>query len=186
MSCPLTTGFILDCKDAIGGVKSVRFTSLTNYTALTATVSSGEVTAFGAASTVFYKYDQLKETSVLTDDIVSTVNTGGLHYSPKLTIVLPKLKTAKRNEIKLLAQNRVVAIVETMDAAPTYWVVGAYNGLELSEGSATTGTAAADLNGYTLTFMGLETEQVMALNPSSGTVAQMLASITSSTQASMA
>jgi hypothetical protein len=179
MPCALTTGFALDCKDAIGGVKSVRFAKLSAYTALAATVSSGEVTAFGSASTVFYKYDQLKETSSFSDDIVATINTGGLHYAPKLTVVLPKLRTAVRNEVKMLAQNRLVAIVETMDATPTYWVLGGYNGLELSEGSGGTGTAAADLNGYTLTFMGLETEMAQALNPSSGTVAAMLTSITS-------
>ncbi len=184
MSCGLTTGIALDCKDAIGGVKSIRFATLANYTALQATVSSGEVTAIGSASLVFYKYDQLKESSSFTDNIVSTITTGGLHYAPTLTVVLPKLKTNKRNEMKLLAQNRVVAIVETMDASPTYWVVGAYNGLELSEGSATTGTAAADLNGYTLTFTGLETEPAMAINPASGTVATLLSTITSTVQAS--
>ena len=179
MPCALTTGFVLDCKDAIGGVKSVRFATLANFTALNPTVASGEITAIGAASTVFYKYDQLKETSSFTDNIVSTINTGGLHYSPSLTVVLPKMTTSKRNEIKLLAQNRLVAIVETMDATPLYWTLGAYNGLELSEGSGTSGVAAADLNGYTLTFMGLETEPIMKISSA------LIASITNSTQASM-
>lgn len=186
MACALTTGIALDCKTAIGGVKSVRFTSLANYLALSGAVSGGQITAFGSASTVFFKYDQLKETSSLTDTFVVTRSTGGLHYTPSVTVVLSKMATNKRNEIKLLAQNLVVAIVETHDTDANgnfgYWVVGAANGLDLMEGSGATGTAAADLNGYTLKFDGIEPEQIFKLAPTSGTIAAMLASITSSTQ----
>lgn len=180
MACALSTGFVLDCKDAIGGVKSVRFATVAQWNALTPTISSGEVTAVGAASLVFLKYDQLKETSSFTDNWVATRNTGGVHLAPSVVVVLPKLKTNKRNEIKMLAQNRLVAIVETMDATPTFWVVGAHNGLDLMEGSSQTGTAASDLNGYTLTFGGLETEQAYSISSA------IVTSITNTSQASMA
>ena len=183
MSCALTTGFALDCKDAIGGVKSIRFGTVASWSALSATVnSSGEVTAIGSASTVFYKYAALKETSMLTEPMVATTATGGLHYTPQVTIVLSRLSTAKRNEIRLLAKNRLVAIVELMQeesvGVSEYYVVGVSNGLELTEGVSGSGTAAADLNGYTLTFSGIEPAPMLKLQPSSGTVAQMLSSIT--------
>lgn len=181
--CALTTGFSNDCKDAIGGVKSIRFASLANYTALNATVSaSGEITAIGSASTVFYKYGTIKETSMMNEPIVATTATGGLHYTPQVTIVISRLSTAKRNEIRLLAKNKLVAIVELMQEESTgvseYYAVGVSNGLELTEGASGTGTAAADLNGYTLTFSGIEPAPMLKLQPSSGTVASMLSSIT--------
>lgn len=156
MACALTTGFILDCKDAMAGVKSVRFAPLASYTALAATVSSGSITAWGSASTVFYKYEQLKETSSFTDGVMANPQTGGLHFEPSVVVVLPKLTAAKRNEIRLLAKNVLVAIVELMDG--TFVLCGQANGLDLSEGSGGTGTAAGDLNGYTLTFTGKEPE----------------------------
>ena len=43
--CALTTGFDLDCRDAVGGVKSVRFANLDDYLALTPVVSAGAITS---------------------------------------------------------------------------------------------------------------------------------------------
>ena len=42
--CALTTGFDLDCRDAVGGVKSVRLAGLQEYEALSATIVDGAVT----------------------------------------------------------------------------------------------------------------------------------------------
>ena len=63
MSCPLTQGFSLDCKDAIGGIKSVRFASLSDWETLDASVDASGVVTFGSASQVFYKYELDKEES---------------------------------------------------------------------------------------------------------------------------
>lgn len=178
MSCALTQGFTLDCKEAIGGIKSVRFATLSDYVSLDITATTGEVKSAGSASTVFYKYELDKEESSMSDDPTAGSNKGTLYYVPTLTFILSKLDTAKRNEMQLLAKNRVVAIVETMEATPSYWVMGATHGLDFASGTGASGTAAADLNGYTMTFTGLEPEPMLKINPSSGTVADFLASIT--------
>lgn len=156
MPCLLTQGFPLDCRDAVGGVKAVRFASLAQWTALGATVASGEVTAFGSASTVFYKYEQLKETSFMSDNGTGSMQAGTYFYTPTLTVVLPKLSAAKAREIKLLAQNRLVALVESNDG--TIYVLGAGNGIEVVTATGASGTAFGDLNGYTIAFEGREKE----------------------------
>ena len=148
-SCALTTGFDLDCRDAIGGVKSVRLASLEDYTAMAATVAAGAITGFNTAALEFFKYDQLKETSSLTES------------TPEVVVVLSKLDVTKRNQIKLLAQQRLVAIVEGNDSS--YWVVGYANGLELNAGTSATGTAFADLSGYSLTLSGLEADTMLSI-----------------------
>jgi hypothetical protein len=178
MPCALTTGFTLDCKDAIGGVKSVRLTTLAEYEALDATVSGGLITAWGSVSTVFFKYDQLKETSSLTETINSNVQNGSIYYTPEVTIVLSKLDDTRRNEIKLLAQNRLVAIVETNDETPRFFVVGVTTGLEVSAGTSATGTAYADLQGYNITLSGMEAAPMLQLDPATSTLADDVTSAT--------
>jgi hypothetical protein len=178
MPCALTKGFTLDCKDAIGGVKSVRIASLADYLALDPTISSGEITAWGTPATSFFKYDQLKETSSLTETINSSIQNGSVYYTPEVTIVMSKLDAERRNEIKLLAQNRVVAIVETNDETPAYFVVGVSTGLEVSAGSSATGTAYADLQGYTITLSGMEAAPMLQIDATSA--ASLVAAVTSS------
>jgi len=161
-SCALTTGFDLDCRDSIGGVKSVRLASLEDYTAMAATgTASGAITGWTTAALDFYKYDQLKETSSLTESINGSSQNGTVYFTPEVTIVISKLDITKRNEIKVLAQQRLVAIVEGNDSS--YWVVGYQNGLELNAGTSATGTAFGDLSGYSLTLSGMEADTMLSI-----------------------
>ncbi len=170
MACALTTGFTLDCKEVLGGIKSVRFATLSDWAGLTPAYSTGAVT-FGAASQVFYKYELDKEESSFNDDPTPGSNRGTLYYVPAITFILSKMDITKRNEINLLAKNRVVAIVETRESTPQYWAIGVTNGLDLSAGVVGSGVAAADLNGYTMTFTGLEPDP--HFNVSSGDLASI-------------
>ena len=161
-SCALTTGFYLDCRDSIGGVKSVRLAGLQEYEALSATIVDGAVTVIPATAT-FYKYEQLKETSSLTETINGSSQNGTVYFTPEVVIVLSKLDVTKRNEIKVLSQQRLVAIVEGNDGS--YWLVGYENGLELNAGTSATGTAFGDLSGYSLTLSGMEKEPMVSMIP---------------------
>ena len=162
-SCALTTGFDLDCRDSIGGVKSVRLASLEDYTAMVATTSAGAITGWTTAALEFFKYDQLKETSSLTETINGSSQNGTIYFTPEVVVVLSKLDVTKRNEIKVLAQQRLVAIVEGNDGS--YWLVGYDNGLELNAGTSATGTAFGDLSGYSLTLSGMEKEPMVSMIP---------------------
>ena len=156
MACLLTQSFPLDCRDAVGGVKAVRFASLAQWTALGASVASGEVQSFASASAVFYTYAQLKETSFMSDNGTGSMQAGTYFYTPTLTVVLPKLSASAAREIKLLAQNRLVALVESNDGA--IYVLGASNGIEVVTATGASGTAFGDFNGYTIAFEGREKE----------------------------
>ena len=160
-SCSLVTGFDLDCRDSLGGCKSIRLGSLEDYTAMAATVAAGAITGFTSAALEFFKYDQLKETSSLTETINGSSQNGTVFFTPEVVVVLSKLDVTKRNEIKLLAQQRLVAIVETNEGS--YWVVGYENGLELNAGTSATGTAFGDLSGYSLTLSGMEKEPMLSI-----------------------
>jgi hypothetical protein len=77
---------------------------------------------------------------------------------------LRKLSTAKRNELKLLAQSRVFAIVR--DNNNNYYLVGREYGCDLSAKTSETGTAMGDLNGYNFTLTAIEAEEPFKLQSS--------------------
>lgn len=155
MACALTQGYTLDCKDSLGGIKAVWLIAHANVASVTE--ASGIVTAITKASgKVFYKYELVKNTGALTETITASVENGTVFYAQELSVVLNKLQANTRNEILLLAKNTLMAVVQ--DANDKYWLLGRSTGLDVTGGTAATGTAQGDRNGYTLTFTGGEKE----------------------------
>lgn len=153
MPCALTQGYTFDCKDNIGGLKSVWFISANDVTTITET--SGLVsTITKAAGKVFYKYQLVRNTSSFTTTIAGSTENGTVVYNQELLIVINKMQVSVRNEILLLAQNNLIAVIE--DQNGKYWLAGKLNGLDLTAGTAGTGLAQSDRNGYSLTFTGGE------------------------------
>ena len=177
MACVLTQNMLLPCRDSVGGVAKIYIASLADYVSLDATVSGGDITAFASASQVFYQYEQLKETSSVTETINASIQNGTVYYAPEVAVVIPKLDAATRDEIKLLAQNRVVIMYTTNDETANTFVVGHTNGLEITGGTGATGTAFGDMQGYTLTFSGMEPSMSLQLAPTTITVAAMIADV---------
>jgi hypothetical protein len=153
MACALTQGYTLDCRDSLGGITEVYFIASSDISS--STEASGVITALvKATGKKFYKYELTKGTSMFTENVASSVQNGTLYFTPELTIILNKLQANTRNEILLLAQNRLTAVAK--DNNGKYWMLGKTRSLELTAGSAATGTAEADRSGYTLTFAGAE------------------------------
>ena len=153
MACALTQGYTLDCKDSLGGITEVYFMAFQDVASTTE--ASGVITALTKdTGKRFYKYELTKGTSVLTENVNSNVQNGTLYYTPELTIILNKLQANTRNEILLLAKNLLVAVAK--DNNGKYWYLGKTRSLDLTAGSAETGTAEGDRSGYTLTFTGAE------------------------------
>jgi len=151
MACDLTTGRGLDCKDAIGGIRAVAFLEVADYTP---TYTANILTSVAAATA--YKYDLPKGTGSLSEAFQVSTDNGTLFFEDTLAIKLHKLTAADRDEIKLLAQNRLVCFI--LDNNNNQWVIGEVNGAELTAGTAATGTALGDAYGYELTFTSQEAE----------------------------
>lgn len=155
MACALTQGYTLDCKDSLGGIKAAWFIAHQDVASVTET--EGVVTAITKdAGKVFYKYQLVRNTSSLTENVTASVENGTVFYAQELTIILNKMQANTRNEILLLAKNNLMVVVE--DANGNYWLLGKNNGLDLTGGNSGSGTAQGDRNGYTLTFSGGEKE----------------------------
>lgn len=161
MPCALTQGYTLDCKDSLGGIKAVWMIESGNVTAVTE--ASGIVSAITKSSgKVFRKYELVKATGSLTETITASVENGTVFYAQELSIVLNKLQANTRNEILLLAQNTLLVVVQ--DANDKYWLLGRTQGCDVTGGTAATGTAQGDRNGYTLTITGAEKQLAPEVN----------------------
>jgi hypothetical protein len=161
MSCSLTSGFVLDCKDSVGGVKAIH---LINFAATGFTVSGGEVTATTIASGSVYTYEMPKGVGSMTTTTNVSQENGTVFNQTDVVARLRKLATTKRNELKLLSQNRVFCIVE--DNNSTYWLVGREYGCDITAMTAETGTAMGDNYGYNFTLSAIESESPYKLQAS--------------------
>jgi hypothetical protein len=155
MACALTQGYTLDCKDSIGGLTSVYFAPWEDLA--TVTQAAGVVTAITMDATKrFYLYELVKESSNFAEAVNTNVQNGTVFYTQTLEVILNKLQVNTRNEILLLAKNRLAVIA--VDNQGDKWFLGVAYGLDLTGGGSATGTAFGDRSGYTLTFTGNEKE----------------------------
>ncbi len=166
MACALTQGYSIDCKDSAGGVKSVYFIEFDNVSGITE--SAGTATAISKANNrVFYKYNLQRATASWEEAYNDSPENGSSFNTQTLNIVLNKMQAATSQEIKLLAQNRLIAVVE--DKNGKYWLLGQEHGLDRSGGRAGSGTAMGDRNGYEITF--ISENKAPALEVTSGIIA---------------
>lgn len=163
MSCLLTSGIAKGCKDNMAGIKTVYLTNSINVTAISPVPDGTSPADVGVIDTItmaaspnqyFYEFTPNKMSSNWVENIQSNVQNGTIAYEQVLTIILGKNEATKRNQIKLIGQAEVVAIVE--DRNGKYWLLGEENGLELTGGNSASGTALTDLNGWSLTLTGQE------------------------------
>jgi hypothetical protein len=165
MACTaLTKGRGLDCNRISGGIKFIYFAVYDQVFSVTR--ASGEISdiemTVGADVGELYRYTMPLGVSSLTDTITGSRENGTIFYTPSVSIILNKLTKEDQNQIKLLGQTRVMVFAQlNQQLANGHDVIvglGTTNGMELNAGTADSGAAWGDRNGYTLTFDGMEPE----------------------------
>jgi hypothetical protein len=147
--CELSSGFTLDCKDGIGGIKQI---ILADQTLVEFSVDASQVVTeiSGITSGDLYTYELPTQTGSFEETINFNRDNGTVFYTQTVNVMLHKLSSAKRLELQNVAQARVVVFVQ--DTNNNWWAVGYEYGADLSTSTATTGTTLGDANGYTLAF----------------------------------
>jgi hypothetical protein len=155
MACALTQGYNQDCRDSYGGMKGVYVMELANATTITA--AAGIVTAITKAATkVFFQYSLVAHTGEADESLAPSRENGTLSNTQSIKFPINKMTVAVRNELLLLAKNRLLMVV--IDENGIGWLYGKENGMMLGATSAKTGKTLADRNGYELAFEGMEKE----------------------------
>jgi hypothetical protein len=169
MPCVLTQGYNLDCRLNYGGVKDVYLIEFDNVASVTQ--SAGVVTAITKVATkVFRKYALIAHTGESDEALTASREMGTLSNKQTIKFPINKMTVAVRNELFLLAQNRLMFVF--VDENGTNWLYGGDYGLTLTTASAKTGKVLADRNGYELTFEG--DEKNLAYEVNAATLATLL------------
>ncbi len=157
MACSLTlTGRGVGCKDALGGIKRIYVTEWNpdefNWDDIAAT---GIVDGLTSVSTVTFKtYDMTRGSGSLTQTITSDLVAGTVFFDQVCSVTFNKAAAIDIIEIQNLVKGRVSVLVQ--DNNDNWFIMGLKNGVEVSGGTAQTGTAAGDQNGFTLEFSAQE------------------------------
>jgi len=151
MACDLTGGRLKPCKDAVGGIRKIHFVDFGDLG--TVSVTDDEVTDISGTFS-YHTYD-VKGNSSLETNIQTSLENGTTFFEQVVNITLHKLTKEDNKELKLMAFGRPHVFVETFDGKVL--LVGREHGAEVTGGTAVTGTAMGDLQGYTLTLTANET-----------------------------
>ena len=158
MSCSITSGLTLQCKDSQGGIEYLYIADLPTYDTI-ATDVDGKITSLDAGgspvSITFYKFEVPKQTSNFQETINADNAAGTVFYQQDVLMVFNKMQATTRDQIRLLAQNPKLLVV-VKDANGEFIVVGTTRGAEVSAGTVSTGTNYGDRNGGEITITGLE------------------------------
>jgi hypothetical protein len=175
MSCYISSGVDLGCSDGIGGIKSIWVLGASGATApsvsaVAVTGTTGPITGITGTG-VWYNFELKRNTSSLSQNTTKNFENGTIYWEQVLTAVLYKYDQLKRNQLLVLGQNDQIEII-AIDQNDTQYYLGQVNGMYLSGGSAATGTAFGDRNGFELIFTG---QEAAPANTVSGTLSSIFA-----------
>jgi hypothetical protein len=160
ITCYSTSNIAKGCRDNVGGIKAA-YVVAGNVTGVTED-STGKILTVGAVSGTVFTFQVEKNTSNFIETITPSLENGTVFYQQDLTLVFFKLQQEIRNQLRLLAQNtNLKMFVETNDGSIFY--LGQDFGMFLSAGTAESGTAFGDRNGYSVTLQGLEKDPAREL-----------------------
>lgn len=154
MGCAKTlTGMGLDCRESVGGIKEVYI--LGDRSEVTVTVASDAITTIvlEAGSDKFLPYKFRKQTGSMVSTINTSEENGTTFVQTDVTLVFHKMEAKKRLEISALMVGDCAMLVK--DGNDKYWYLGLDEAVTLTAGTAGTGTAKGDKNGYDLTLTDL-------------------------------
>lgn len=151
--CSLTTGFDLDCKNGIGGVKKIYLTDWNNVNgAGDVTLDASEVvTALTLTAGDLYAYELPPQTASFEETITSSTDNGTVFYTQTLNIMLHKLSNEKRIELQNGAMMRLGVFV--LDAMDNWLFFGLERGANFTTSTGSTGAKLGDMNGYTISIV---------------------------------
>ena len=146
---------------ATGGIEKI---FIGNGPVQSITESAGVITAItvgGSEMTPsdFFVFETPRQVSSISETSTVSQENGTLFFDQQLTMVFNKMEAAKRNELLLMAQATSMVIV-AKDGNGKYWSIGAERGGFMVSGSATSGTAYGDRNGYEIVLGGLEASPI--------------------------
>lgn len=177
MSCFVSAGWALGCSDSVGSLKKIYIVGGSATAEVTGYTYDGDGAITGATSTsgtTIYGYELRRGTSSLSQNTTKSFENGTVYWEQVLTAIFYKYDQEKRNQLLVLGQNDNLQII-AVDMNDVQYLLGQVRGMYLSGGSAATGTAIGDRNGFEMIFTGQEPEPARVIE---GTLATVFAGAT--------
>lgn len=168
-NCGLTLPIPIPCGKFMPGIRRIYIadfysgsTSSAQNLSYTADATN-VITAATLSNGTFLMIDLTKESSDIQDSITVNATNGTVAYETMINIYLSQYSTAMRNRIVLAAKAKSLIVYE--DRNGQAWLAGtdgtgsatsSSNGCDMEPGTATTGKAAGDTNGYTISWKAAE------------------------------
>jgi len=160
MSCILTSGFTIGCKQT-AGVSKVFIGEYTDAMGFTIDGTTGQITAITGATTSFYTFQQTIETASFTAPAEVSTENNAISYSQTLMITLQGMSPALINQIKTLGAGTFRVIM--LDKNGNYYLMGLTSVVQVSAIDNSLGKVGSDLNGSTLTFLCKESTPLTSI-----------------------
>jgi len=169
-TCYISSGVQLGCSPGIGGLSYIYVLGgASGATVSGVTYDSADQVTGATGSGTFYKFQLKRGSSSLQQTVNKNFENGTIYYTPELKIVFYYYQASLRDQVLLLAQNDNLQIIG-VDRNGTQYLLGLSNGLYVSAGTAATGTAFADRNGWEITMTGMEPSLAPVINGSLASV----------------
>lgn len=165
MACAITSGYTIDCRENIGGLKAVYLIEFGNVSGVTEV--SGLVT--GLTKVVgkrFYKFEVPRAVANTSSAGTGSEENGSFFYTHQVVFPLNKRDSTTANVVRTLAKNKLMAV--TLDMDGVYRMYGKGNGLYIATTESGSGTAAGDRNGYNITMSGIEVDDFLQVSNAVG------------------
>jgi hypothetical protein len=169
MACNISSGRLVDCKDSLGGIKTIYISGNADYVDMVSTsdwTAASNDTVTQIATQTFFEFELRPELSSLTVNYQSDPASGTTFFEQVLSVTFQKLDATDIADIRELCQGR--PNIWILDNNAKCWLIGAEFGCNVSGGSILTGVSYADLNGFTMDFTAREQNPIWLANP--GTV----------------
>jgi hypothetical protein len=169
MPCAITSGYTIDCREAVGGIEAVYI--IENSALYDAsgnsrvTDVSGTVTAMTKASGKrFWKFEVPRATASSSNALTGSQENGTIFYTHQVSFPINARSASVRNIIQTLAKNRVTICTKELDGS--FRLFGKEFGMFLDTSESGSGTAAGDRNGSVLTFSSVERDDFLMVSSS--------------------
>ena len=153
MPCDLTLGRLEPCKDNVGGLDAIYFVNFGQAPMENITIDANDIITAVTGVTNLYKFE-LKGTNTFDQVVNSSRDAGTTFVEQTLSVMLKNQDSTTHKQMKMLAYGRPQIVVKTR--TNKFFFAGMEYGTELTTANVASGTAMADMQGYTLTFVGSE------------------------------
>lgn len=171
-ACYNTANIDLGCAASVGGLKTL-YVLAGSITGTTYDLDGKLSVAAGTGN--IYTFELQKQTSNLVETFQVSLENGTTFFEQVTTAVFNKIDQDKRNQLKLLARNRGIVMFVQDNNDTIYYLGGDFNGGFVSAGSAETGTAFGDRNGYSVSVTTYSADPMTTL---ADTLANVVSGIT--------